>query len=48
MCNERAHLVTTLLVLKLVHVMAAKTHLSDIALPFKLAELNRNTSESHE
>ena len=47
LCNERAHLVTTLSDLKLVHVMAAKTHLSDAALPFKLPEPNINASECH-
>jgi len=46
--NERAHLFTKLSDLKLVHVMAAKTHLSDTILPFKLAEPNKNTSEYHE
>jgi len=28
--------------------MAAKTHLSDTVLPFKLAEPKRNISECHE
>jgi hypothetical protein len=48
LCNKRAHLFTTLSDLKLVHVRAAKTHLSDTVLPFKLAEPNKNTSECHE
>jgi len=47
LCNERAHLVTTLSDLKLVHVMAAQTHLSDTVLPIKLAEPNINASECH-